>query len=260
MERHHYLYAHIRPDTNEVFYIGVGTKPKKYSNYGTEYRRAYSKSKKARNFLWFKIFIKNNHKRTVIILHESTNLSYIKQLEREYVKFYGKIIDKTGTLTNLVDGGGVNKGWLPSDKTIQKMKNNNWAKVHAKGMLNPNHNEYYVYTIDGKFVSKQFSMRELKSVYGINLSAMLRFRRKLIVQAKGYRVFTSYQGEQIEPLLKTGNKIICKPVAQYDKHGIVINTYPSATKAALTMNVSKTSICYAIKFNKRCKTYYWKYV
>lgn len=47
MDFRHYLYQHIRKDTNEIFYIGVGSKAEKYSktNKG-EYSRAYARGKK----------------------------------------------------------------------------------------------------------------------------------------------------------------------------------------------------------------------
>ena len=44
MQHNHYLYRHIRLDTNEVFYVGIGTKPKSFKSMAIEFSRAYSKN------------------------------------------------------------------------------------------------------------------------------------------------------------------------------------------------------------------------
>lgn len=96
-----YLYRHIRLDTNEVFYVGIGTKPKYYKQYEVEFNRAYCK--KDRNVIWKRIFnkCKNIH---VEILFESDDRSYICKKEEELIALYKRIKDG-GTLSNLSLGG-----------------------------------------------------------------------------------------------------------------------------------------------------------
>lgn len=49
----YFVYRHIRLDTNEVFYIGIGKKIENYNSLKSEYRRAFSKRRnKHNNFIW----------------------------------------------------------------------------------------------------------------------------------------------------------------------------------------------------------------
>ena len=72
MLKEHFLYRHIRKDSNEPFYIGIGTKPFKYNGIRTEYKRAYDTSHKKRSVFWTNVFIKSNKDIEVQILFEST--------------------------------------------------------------------------------------------------------------------------------------------------------------------------------------------
>lgn len=91
----YYLYAHIRLDKNQIFYIGISSKYRK-----DEYGRAKSKK---RNIVWNRIV--NKTKYIIEILEEADDYDYIKQKEIFLIKQYGKIIDNSGTLSNMSDGG-----------------------------------------------------------------------------------------------------------------------------------------------------------
>jgi hypothetical protein len=92
----YFVYKHTRQDTNEVFYIGIGTK-RSNSNYA----RAYSKL--LRNQWWLNIVNKTGY--SVEILEESDDRNFIFDKEKEYIKFYGRRDLELGTLCNLTDGG-----------------------------------------------------------------------------------------------------------------------------------------------------------
>lgn len=93
-----FLYRHIRPNTNEVFYIGIGRYQKKW-----KYSRAYSS--KNRNPHWHNIVKSNNGMyKSEILFDEMTEL-VIKDKEKEFIKLYGRSDLKLGTLCNLTDGG-----------------------------------------------------------------------------------------------------------------------------------------------------------
>ena len=96
----YYLYQHIRLDRNQVFYIGVGTVQTIRNKY-----RYYSRSKEkyGRNSIWKRIISKTDYK--IEILIESDNYDYILEKEKEYIKLYGRIDLKTGTLANMTEGG-----------------------------------------------------------------------------------------------------------------------------------------------------------
>lgn len=93
----HYLYRHIRLDTNEVFYVGIGTQNKNTKLF----HRAHSNSK--RNNFWKNVVNKTEYE--VEILLESDNYDFIQQKEIEFIALYGRRDLDKGTLVNLTDGG-----------------------------------------------------------------------------------------------------------------------------------------------------------
>ena len=111
----YFIYRHIRPDNMQPFYIGIGTKK-------TKWKYARAKTTEFRNNLWWKIVNKNNGDFIVEILGESDNYDYIKEREVYFVKLYGKIINKTGILTNFTDGGDGVVGFKHSEETKEKCR------------------------------------------------------------------------------------------------------------------------------------------
>jgi hypothetical protein len=76
----YYLYRHIRLDTGEPFYIGIGTKKNVktiYKKVSGEYSRSYSKSD--RTDFWKNIT--NKTKYEIEILLESDDYEFIQQKE-----------------------------------------------------------------------------------------------------------------------------------------------------------------------------------
>lgn len=100
----HYVYRHIRLDTNETFYIGIGTTPiwrKKPLKFNSYYSRAFEKSK--RSMFWKNIVQHVSYK--VEIVYETNNLLDAQEVEIELIKLFGRRDLQTGTLVNHTDGG-----------------------------------------------------------------------------------------------------------------------------------------------------------
>ncbi len=117
MERH-YLYRHIRLDTNEVFYVGIGTKNKRdLKNY--TYSRAFSKG--SRSNFWKSVI--NKTKYEVDILLESADYDWVKGKEVEFIKLYGRKDLELGTLCNLTNGGDGTLGYVITEKYRESLKN-----------------------------------------------------------------------------------------------------------------------------------------
>ena len=97
-----YIYRHIRLDTNQIFYIGVGTKlyKSRFTHKG-EYSRAYAK--KGRNPYWKNITNKTNYKIEIILEFNSYQETLNK--EKELIALYGRKDINTGILCNLSEGG-----------------------------------------------------------------------------------------------------------------------------------------------------------
>jgi hypothetical protein len=106
------LYRHIRLDKNEVFYIGIG-----YKKDGKRHQRPHRKS--GRNNIWNKIISKTDWKWEIIL--DDLTLSEAQEKEKEFIKLYGRINLKTGTLSNLTDGGEGVEGLKLSDEVRYKL-------------------------------------------------------------------------------------------------------------------------------------------
>lgn len=129
-----YLYRHIRLDKNEPFYIGVGFSSNYYISEG-KYR---SYTTKGRNQIWKNITNKTDYE--VEVLFEDMPLNQLFEKEKEFIKLYGKICDKTGILANITDGG---QGTLGSKHNLGK-KHTPLTKIKirlSKGSVCCNYNE-----------------------------------------------------------------------------------------------------------------------
>lgn len=115
-----YVYRHIRLDKNEPFYIGIGT--------SKFYNRA--KRVKNRNSIWQKIYDKTKIK-IEIILDELT-IDQAKEKEKEFIKIYGRINNKTGILSNLTDGGEGAYGLVITDEHRAKIAESNRRRIYTK--------------------------------------------------------------------------------------------------------------------------------
>ena len=126
----YFLYRHIRPDKNEVFYIGIGTIDKKQNTFKGQHYRAYNKSK-SRNDYW-KNIVKLNPNYKVEILYYSHSIEEIQKKEKEFINLY------QNTLCNLTEGGFGISSYKHLEKTknqISKtMKGRKCTDEHIKNM------------------------------------------------------------------------------------------------------------------------------
>lgn len=122
----HYLYRHVRLDTNEVFYVGIGTKSKNKSI--NDYHRSLTKAN--RNNYWKHIIEKTEY--DVEIILESNDYNFIKQKEIEFIALYGRKDLIKGTLVNLTDGGDGNLGYKATKESIKKRVDQISTKVVEK--------------------------------------------------------------------------------------------------------------------------------
>jgi hypothetical protein len=127
LESKFYIYRHIRPDTNEVFYIGKG-------NNVNQKKRLYERMNisKKRNKIWQSIVLKNNGVYESQILFECETEEECNAKEIEFIKLYGrKDLDK-GTLANLTNGGDGSLGIVTREETKNKLS------LKFKGENHPN--------------------------------------------------------------------------------------------------------------------------
>jgi hypothetical protein len=110
-----FVYKHIRLDTNETFYIGIGK------------RAGRGFSVKSRNPHWINIVRKV--KCVVDILHDYVDWPTALELEKFYIKRYGRKDLGSGTLVNMTDGGEGSIGRKVSNHVKQIL--NRTGKKHS---------------------------------------------------------------------------------------------------------------------------------
>lgn len=106
------VYAHINPKTGKTFYVGKGRNNRPY-----EYR--------GRNPKWHEIVKTLNGHYKVEILEKGLSQEEAEELEYQYIKKFGKLVDGTGTLVNLADGvWGLREDLNLNELAIQAFKEN----------------------------------------------------------------------------------------------------------------------------------------
>jgi hypothetical protein len=116
-----YVYQHKRLDTDQVFYVGIGD--------GEDYKRAYST--KGRNKWWKNIVSKHNYK--VEILKDNLNWEQACDIEKYYIKKYGRLVDG-GILVNITEGGDGFKSNHTNETKVKisnTLSNKTYEEIHG---------------------------------------------------------------------------------------------------------------------------------
>jgi hypothetical protein len=88
-----YVYEHIRKDTNQVFYIGIGSD-------NTFSRAFYTHN---RNYLWNEVVEETDYE--IKIIERDIDWETACSIEQALIKKYGRVYFGDGILTNLTEGG-----------------------------------------------------------------------------------------------------------------------------------------------------------
>lgn len=218
-----YVYRHIRLDTNQPFYIGIGSNTEKSNFYSR------SKTSKKRNPFWYNI-VKNTNFR-VDILFESHDREIIKEKEIEFIKLYGKRIDKTGTLVNISDGGeqiALSEEGRKLRSERMKLNNPNADGRSTRGKkVSKELCDYfssirkgkrhkldrfktvYMYDLNGNYLESFSNCAYVKEKYNVSDSCVSACCNKKTKTAKGF-IFTYDNKEDFEKYYKTIEKTIKK--------------------------------------------------
>ena len=128
MLKPYYIYRHVRPDTNQVFFLGKGTNRRNVYSY----ERANDQA--SRNTYWNNIVNKCGGSYEVEIVMEFDAPEVCVAKEKEFIALYGRANLGKGTLCNLTDGGDGSWGHIVSEKERQRRsqvrgpKHPNWGK------------------------------------------------------------------------------------------------------------------------------------
>ena len=230
----YYLYRHIRLDTNQVFYIGIGTK-KRNTNNKSSYERSHAK--KGRNSIWQKIVAKTDYK--VQILLESDNYEFIKEKEIEFIALYGRKNLGKGELSNLTNGGDGVTNIIVSKETRNKISKS------SLGRTSPN---------KGKKWDDAFKQKISNSLKGNKISKESIEKRINTLKNKAKERGFYQHKEWKENIGKANSKTVYVIIDNK-----IIN-FPSCHKAADDLNMSFQMISYACKrFPKLYKNMHFSY-
>lgn len=226
-EGEHYIYRHIRLDTGEPFYIGIGTKRKGKP----PYERANTKH--SRRPMWHNIVRKAHYE--VEILLESDDFEFIKQKEIEFITLYGRRDLGTGILTNHTKGGDAWKGYKHTEESLQTMSENNRMVGKTHG-LNPAAKA----VINTLTLDEYSSGREVAEILNIDQDL---FRGYLTGKSKNPTYFVyleKYTGEVHYP-----EKVIHKDSNAYRKKLYNLDTwkiYENLEEVATEVGICKSTL------------------
>jgi hypothetical protein len=230
----HYLYGHFRLDTNNFFYIGIGTK----YNHDKDYTRAKAKGSQ-RNSIWRGIVERCDY--NVIILFESDDYNLIKQKEIELITKHGQIIKNNGLLCNLTNGGDGMLG------------------VRNKELIKP----VYVYSKSGKFYKEFEAISDCtKFLKTAKSTVALSTNKNFLI--KGF-IIKDYKVDFVDPILNIKEKLkkrLSKKVHQYDKDMNFIKEWDSSSEVSRVLNISGghiREICNKKGNRKTAGGFIWKY-
>lgn len=114
------LYTHVRDDKNEIFYIGIGNPSRPYCKHG-------------RNDIWNKITNKTSYK--IKIIYTNLTNKEAKELEKELIRYYGKLCEGTGCLANISDGGdNINSSKYTANKISKSLTGRQLTINHKKNI------------------------------------------------------------------------------------------------------------------------------
>jgi len=269
------IYFHRRKDNNEIFYVGIG-----------KLKRAYENKPDRRNSIWNKIVSKTNY--TIEIIHKNLSWENACELEKQYIKQYGRINNKTGILANMTDGGDGAVGVVVSKETKDKIvstrrKNNSYnvSKETRKKLSKISKSQWSTMTKEqkeernkkvseankGKVLSDETRKKISKNRKGIIFSEEHRKNLSLANIRNGNkppsRKGISLTEEHKKKFIEAASKAKQKKVIQMDKQNNIIKVWDSIKEAAEALNISHgniSAVCRGVKHRPTAAGYKWKLV
>jgi len=184
-----YVYRHIRLDKNEPFYIGISD--------NDMYRAT---TKRCRNILWQRIVAKTDYE--VEILMDDISMEQAKEKEVEFIKLYGRIDIKTGSLANLTDGGEgtVGRKYTPTKKHKENLskahKGKKMSESSKRKMSKAKKSPIIQMDLDGNFIKEWDGIIDAARYFNGTSTNIIRCCKGKFKQAFGYK----WEYKQIEEL------------------------------------------------------------
>lgn len=265
----YYLYRHISND-GVVFYVGIGTKWKKdlLENRVYYYRRAFEKG--GHSLIWKRIA---NNGYSVEIILETDDRDFLFNKEIEFIKLYGKLVNNSGTLTNLYDGGNTGYAILSANhkkKISTSKKGVKQDKIHVETRRKSLIKKYNIlqFNWDGVLINQFDCPLDASKATGMSMSHIMNGVLNKVKYTKDY--IWMYKLGFTKSLLK--KKILeykknwalrtngcSKTIIQYDENYNAIKEWKSLTQIREELRFDKGNIVNAIKYDRLANNCYWKF-
>lgn len=225
------LYRHIRPDNNEVFYVGIGDEDRPY------------KKGKYRNTYWRNIVNKNNGEYGIDILLDNISWNFAKQKEVEFIKLYGRADLGLGTLVNLTDGGDGTVNRVTSKETAEKIRNGNIGRVLTDSHIKILSEVVYQVSLVGEVLNKYPSMREAERQTGIKNGEISLVCKQRLKTTGGFIWLYEDDLFRLENIRNKLNTVGCgRSVIQSTKEGCFIKKWNNISLVEQELSIHVTSI------------------
>ncbi len=228
-----YLYFHINPIKQEVFYIGIGKNGRSYNKY-------------SRSVFWRNIVKKYGY--DIIIIHDDLTKEEACQLEIKYIAQIGRRDKCLGTLVNQTDGGDGIKNYKHSKKTkkilsIKNKKRFEDPKEREKISIGLKNSEDYRLAINKPEYRKKLSESKL--------DANSKFQKTMKSKKFSKTMSKAMTGENNHMFGRTGENNPRfgrgRVVYQYNIHNSLIKEWPNANIASSDLGIDRVTI------ERRCK-------
>jgi len=221
------VYTHTRPDTNVVFYAGIGVISRPYS-------------KHRRNKHWNGIVAKNNGDFIVTMVCEDMPWNLCCAFERALIKVYGRIDKGTGTLCNQTDGGDGTIGVILTDEARKRKSQACMGRIQTaetRAKISKSNS--------GRPRSPELRQRLSLANMGNSLSAE---SRKLISNKLKGTVRTSEEKAKTKITKLRQRDYVIEQVSVVD--GAVINRFLTGVVAENNTGVARSQICICLSGKK----------
>lgn len=220
----------------EPIYIGIGVGNRYKTHITTKLR------KNEKNFIKFnliKSLIINGTPPISIKIFEDIDRTEAKNIEIYLISKFGKLINGTGILTNITNGG---------DETCANLIGS--ENIHSK--------KVYQYNLDGSFIKEWGSLREIGDVLNCNYNTIGDCCRGKSNTACNFQ--WSYIYNETKPsVIKNSGVKNRKKIYQFNDNGTLIKIYNSLTDLSTELNIDKSNLTKIVKNSKIYKGFRYSY-
>jgi hypothetical protein len=234
-ERGKWVYNNILFESKPI-YVGIGVGRRYKEHLRTTIKkgdRNYTKFEKIKGL------ILSGNTPTIYKIYENIDREDAKSIEKDIIKTFGREIDDSGILLNITSGG--------DETNVNKLGSEN---IHSKSV--------YQYTIDGLFLKKWGSLREVGRTLKLPYNSIGDCCRGKTKTSHGFQWSYLYK-EELEYQRPREQSSQMKIVYKFDYDNILIDTYRSLQEAADNNKICKSSLVSSIRDSRNFEKYFYSY-